>query len=169
MVKLRWLRICLALVATTLLMSGCAAANGSGVSILTLNPNSIQAGFHIEIRATCGDNVNPASVSSAAFGSITLFADHGVLRAIVTIPAKTAPGVFTVSLRCASGERSSATLTVLGAHTTPNVHHGPNTGGGEMAASAGAKLALGGGLLAIIAGVGLWLASMSRRRTSPRG
>ena len=63
--------------------------------------------------------------------------------------------VYTVDLRCASGQRSSAELTVLDSHDRPDRHHGPDTGGGEMAASTGPKLALGGGLLAIIAGVGL--------------
>jgi hypothetical protein len=169
MVGPRWIRICLALAATTLLATGCAAANGSALTVLTLNPNSINAGFQIEIRATCGDNLNPAFVSSRAFGSITLLADHGILTDVVTIPKTTAAGTYTVSLQCASGQRSSAELTVLNGHGKPNVHHGPDTGGGEMAASTGAKLALGGGLLAIVAGVGLWLVSMSRRRASMRG
>lgn len=166
---LRWFRICLALVATGLLAAGCAAAHGSGLTILTLSPNSIQAGFQIEIRATCGENLNPAFVSSRAFGSITLVADHDVLMDVVTIPSNTAAGTYTVSLQCASGQRSSATLTVLNGHAKPNGHHGPDTGGGQMAASSGATLALTGGLLAILAGIGLWLVSLSRRRASMRG
>ena len=169
MSRLRWLRICLALAASMLLVAGCTPANGSGLTVLTLSPTSINAGFKIRILATCGENLNPAFVTSRAFGTVTLIADHGILSQNVTISTKITPGVYAVDLRCASGQRSSAELTVLNSHGRPNGHHGPDTGGGEMAASTGSKLALGGGLLAIIAGAGLWLASMSRRRTSMRG
>ena len=54
--------------------------------ILLVNPSSIEAGFAVELRATCGDNVNPAFVHSTAFGSVTLVPDNGVLTRNVTVP-----------------------------------------------------------------------------------
>jgi hypothetical protein len=159
----RWLQVGLAGL-SVILLTACGALPASAATILLLNPNSIRAGFQIEIRATCGDNTNPAFVGSAAFGSVTLVPSHGVLRENVSIPASTRSGTYTVSLECASGQQSSAKLTVINGGR-PNPNHGPHTGGGEMAASTGGRLALLGGLGALVAGVGLWLLSGLRRRT----
>jgi hypothetical protein len=72
-----------------------------------------------------------------------------------------------VSLSCASGGRSSATLTVLnGAH--PNANRGPETGGGEMGSMSGARLALFGGVGTILAGAGIMLVAGLRRRATAR-
>src|SRR5262249_53932920 len=73
--------LALAVVASTLL-AACvpfAASPASAATILVVSPNSIRAGFSVMLRATCGDNVNPAFVSSAAFGSLTLVPSHGEL------------------------------------------------------------------------------------------
>src|ERR1051326_3240746 len=69
-------------------LAGCgplALTPANAATILFLNPSSIRAGFTIEIRATCGDNANPAFVHSAAFGSVTLVPHLGVLAENVTI------------------------------------------------------------------------------------
>jgi hypothetical protein len=71
-----------------------------------------------------------------------------------------------VSLACASGEKASTKLTVVRGGAPPNPNQGPRTGGGEMAASLGGKLALYGGLGGIVVGLGIWLMLGLRRRTS---
>jgi len=80
-----WLRLCLASIAAVL-FSACVALPASAATILLVNPSSIRAGFQVEIRATCGDNANPAFVRSSAFGSVTLVPSHGILEENVTIP-----------------------------------------------------------------------------------
>ena len=82
----------------------------------------------------------------------------------VTIMRNVRPGAYTVSLSCASGQHSTATLTVLGGGFNPR--HGPHTGGGEMASTTGARIGLYGGGLALVTGLGIWLASGLRRRTA---
>jgi hypothetical protein len=49
----------------------------------------------------------------------------------------------------------------------PNV--GPATGGGEMAASAGARIAIFGGLGAVALGICVWIVSAVRRRSTIGG
>ena len=164
---MRWLRIGFASVVALMALAACVPANASGASVLVLSPSSIRAGFQIEVSATCVDNLNSATVSSRAFGSITLVPDHGLLMTEVTIPSNTVSGTYTVSLSCASGGRSSSQLTVLnGAH--PNPHHGPDTGGGEMGSMSAAHLVLLGGIGTIAAGIGIWFVMALRRRTPVR-
>jgi len=122
----RRLRICFASVVSVLALAACVPANASGVNVLVLSPGSIRAGFQIEVRATCLDNLNTATVSSGVFGRLTLIPDHGLLMTEVTIPSDTVSGTYTVSLSCASGGRSSSQLTVLNG-SRPNPHHGPDT------------------------------------------
>jgi hypothetical protein len=145
-------------------LAGCGATAANAATILFLNPSSIRAGFQIEIRATCGDNTNPAFVHSAAFGSVTLVPNHGILRENVTIPRSTRAGTYNVNLDCASGQHSTAKLAVIGGGFNPT--HGPHTGGGEMASTTGAKIGLYGGALALLAGLGIWLAAGRRRRAA---
>jgi hypothetical protein len=164
---MRWLRIILATCSTVLLTTACDPASASAAALLIVNPNSINAGFTVEVRATCGDNVNPAFVHSRAFGSVTLVPSNGVLRANVTVPKSTKSGTYTVDLSCASGQLSSAKLTVLNGGK-PNPSHGPQTGGGEMAASLTGKMTLYGGLGVIVLGLGTWLLIGMRRRPSVR-
>src|ERR1700709_2209850 len=123
--RIRRLRICFASIVSVLALAACVPANASGITVLSLSPSSIRAGFQIEINATCLDNLNTATVSSRAFGRLTLVPDHGLLMTEVTIPSDTVPGPYSVNLSCASGGHSSAELTVLnGSH--PNPHHGPD-------------------------------------------
>jgi len=166
---MRWLRITLATCATVLLSAACIPASASAATLLLVNPSSIDAGFAVEVRATCGDNVNPAFVHSQAFGSVTLVPMNGVLKANVTIPRSTKAGTYTVNLSCASGQQSTAKLTVLGGGAAPNNNNGPHTGGGQMAAGLAGKLTLYGGLAAVVVGLGSWLLIGLRRRNAVRG
>jgi hypothetical protein len=165
---MRWLRIFLASGATALFATACIPASANAATLLIVNPSSIRAGFTVEVRATCGDNVNPAFVHSRAFGSVTLVPANGVLRADVTVPKSTKSGTYTVDLSCASGQLSSAKLTVLDGGK-PNNSRGPHTGGGEMAASLTGKVTLYGGLGVLVLGLGSWLLLGVRRRHAVRG
>ncbi len=161
-------------------LAGCAGvATVSASQILDVVPGSIRAGFSIEIRATCGENVNPAFVHSGAFGSVTLVPDHGLLSTDVTIPPDTAGGTYPVALTCASGQHSAVNLTVLNparpgtqnpaaqaeAGAEPNPSIGPATGGGETSASAGARALLGGAVM-VVAGAIIWIVAAIWRRAA---
>jgi hypothetical protein len=139
-------------------------ANAS--TILLITPSTVQPGFPITISATCGNNANPAIVTSKVFGTITLLPSNGKLRTSVTVPISTAPATYDVSLTCADGTTTTNTLTVERNTPafTPIPNIGPATGGGEMAASTGARIAAYGGLAAIGIGVVVWIAVARRRR-----
>jgi hypothetical protein len=144
------------------------ARAAQGGVFVQVNPNTIQAGYQVAIHASCGEDLNPATVTSRAFGEITLTPHLGsrFLSGSATVPADTRAGQYEVELRCANGGRASAELFVLGmARPT----RGPDTGGGGRAGSGGgpvvpAPLMFGGaGAVALAAGLGLLL---SRRRPS---
>jgi len=165
MVAMRWMRISLAAFGIIFALSACAPANASGATLLIVSPGSIHAGYQVELRATCADNVNPGYVSSAAFGSVTLEPDHGILMDTVTVPSHMTSGTYNVYLRCASGGSSTAKLTVLNG-AKPNPHHGPETGGGEMGSMTSAHLALVGGVGTLASGVGIMILMAVRRRSA---
>jgi hypothetical protein len=109
----------------------------SGVAI-EVNPSTIQAGFQVQIRASCGDDLNPATARSRAFGEITLTPHHQSDQLIgsATVPTSTDPGDYRVDLRCANGSSARAELIVLGmARPT----RGPDTGGGGTTDGAGSE------------------------------
>lgn len=158
-------------------LAGCAGvASVSSSQILDVVPGSIHAGFSIEIRATCGDNVNPAFVHSGAFGPVTLVPDHGLLATDVTIPPDTAAGAYPVTLTCASGQQSTVNLTVAnrarpgrdpaartGAGARPNPSVGPATGGGGTSAGAGVRQLVGGAVMVVIGAI-IWIVAVVWRR-----
>ncbi|HKD98782.1 MAG TPA: hypothetical protein VKB69_14480 [Micromonosporaceae bacterium] len=147
--------------------TGFGAAPAAAASVLSLNPTTIRPGFSVEIRATCGENANPAVVHSGAFGSVTLVPSNGVLRTDVTIPSDTIAGVYTVFLECASGQRDSTQLTVIdGSGRRPNPDIGPQTGGGEMSGSVAMRTLYGGLAAALVGGI-IWIvaALLARRRS----
>jgi hypothetical protein len=164
----RWAYIGVASVLCALLLSACGAAGTSGGTVLVVSPGSIRAGYQVSVRATCHDNLNPAHVTSDAFGPVTLEPDHGLLMTDVMVPAGTPSGTYTAKLSCASGGRSSTTLTVLDG-THPAAFHGPDTGGGQMASTGPARLALLAGLGLVLVGLGLALVTMVRRRAGAEG
>jgi hypothetical protein len=117
-----------------------ALADGAWIEV---NPSSIQAGFRVGIRASCQDNLNPATVKSDAFGEITLAPENGFLVGAATIPSNKRAGAYTVELTCANGSSASTTLNVIGMERPT---HGPATGGGGTAPTGTGPLVLAGGL-----------------------
>jgi hypothetical protein len=148
------------------------ATPASAATILLITPSTIEAGFAITVSATCGDNVNPAVVTSTVFGTVTLVPDRGKLHASITVPANTRPGTYNVDLSCASGQTSTSNFAVVHRAVpanTLNPTFGPATGGGEMAASTGARIAIFGGLGAVVVGIAVWIVSSVRRRPTIGG
>jgi hypothetical protein len=147
------------------------ATPASASTILLITPSTIEAGFAITLSATCGDNLNPAIVTSKVFGTVTLVPDNGKLHTSVTVPSTTSPGTYTVNLSCASGQTAASTFSVTRPTSpdTVNPNLGPATGGGEMAASSGARIAIFGGFGAVALGIGVWLVSAVRRRPTIGG
>jgi hypothetical protein len=132
---MRFARVLLATAAVLCGGASCteAAANAAGVWI-EVSPATITAGFQVSIRASCGDNANPATVKSNAFGTVTLQPVGGLLSTQVTVPPDTPKGTYDVRLTCPTGSRANTTLTVLNTATvTHQATLGPNTGGGFLA------------------------------------
>lgn len=155
----RWLAGVAGLVAVALSVAAPAPVATAAAQVdvfVEVNPSTIQAGFQVGIRASCGEDLNPASVRSGAFGEITLTPHQGSRQLVgsATVPSSTRPGQYRVDLRCANGSTASADLFVL---DMAQPTRGPKTGGGGTAgagpgqvgtllASAGAA-ALAGGML----------------------
>jgi hypothetical protein len=120
-------------------LGACAdgAANSAGVWV-RVNPATVNAGAQTQITATCGQNVNTATVTSTAFGSVTLQASSTVLSASVTIPSSTPKGAFDVRLTCPGTGTANTTLMVVSSMAAQGQGQasnapGPNTGGGFLA------------------------------------
>jgi hypothetical protein len=148
------------------------ATPASASTILLITPSTVEAGFAVTLSATCGDNVNPAIVTSQVFGTVTLVPDRGKLHTNITVPLTTAPGTYNVNLSCASGQTTTSNFSVIRPTSPPqtvNPNVGPATGGGEMAASGGARIAIFGGLGAVALGIGVWIVSAVRRRPTIGG
>jgi hypothetical protein len=145
-----------------------AQAAQGGVYV-QVNPNTIQAGFQVGINASCGEDLNPATVTSRAFGEITLnpYPGSRLLSGSATVPSDTEAGEYRVDLECANGATASAELFVLGMAMPTR---GPSTGGGGTAAAGPTDpdrlvpaLLGGASAVALAAGLGLLLV---RRRTT---
>ncbi|HZN76863.1 MAG TPA: hypothetical protein VFC00_34995 [Micromonosporaceae bacterium] len=153
----------LAVAGGTVLM-GAAPAHAVDVFV-EVNPNTIQAGYAVVIRASCGDSVNPGTVKSDAFGEVTLVHQYGFLTATVTVPTNTRPRGYTVKLTCPTGSSATTTLWVVG---MPAPTRGPHTGGGWLAVGGGSDRGLGGMTLVggglVVVGVGAGLGLLLRRR-----
>lgn len=146
-----------AIIAAAPAASAAAAQGAPGSVYIEVNPNTIQAGYQVGLRASCGENVNQATVSSRAFSDVTLRPQSGsnMMTASAMVPPDTRPGEYRADLRCANGDTASAELFVLDM-ARPTA--GPPTGGGGTAGAAiAAPLLLGGGALALAVGVGMLL------------
>jgi hypothetical protein len=129
-----------------------------------VNPSTIQAGFSVSIRASCGDNVNPAKVSSDAFGEQTMLPANGFLYATVSVPSNKAAKGYPVKLACANGATATSTLFVLGMNTPTK---GPHTGGGGLSGQGPAgPTVVAGGLTVLGVGAALGFVALRRRRTA---
>jgi hypothetical protein len=148
-----------------------AAANTAGVWV-QVSPSTIQPGSAVGIRASCGDDQNPATVTSPAFDTVTITPVNGILTATTQVPASTAPGTFDVRLLCETGSKATTTLTVLKtAAAPPPPAMGPHTGGGFLAGGGASGLSvpwLAVGAVAFAAAITVGVRSHRRARRSAR-
>lgn len=117
--------------------AGCADAVANSASVwVSVSPATVNAGFQTQVTASCGENVNSATVSSTAFGSEDLRPTGGILSTTVTVVPNTAAGTYGVRLACPTGSQATTTLTVIGGGTKGASVPGPDTGGGFLAGQA---------------------------------
>lgn len=148
-----------AALATALVLTA-TPAHAAAAVFVELNPSTVPAGEEISLRASCDDNLKPATVTAEPIGEVTAQPEFGFLTATVRVPPATEPGDYPAVLRCPDGGgTATATLHVV-AKVQPS--RGPATGGGGTAPGATAPALVGGGLAAIVAG--LVLAAVSLRR-----
>jgi hypothetical protein len=127
-----------------------------------VNPNTVQAGFQVQIRASCGDDQSPAVVRSEAFGQVTVLPDNGFLTATAVVPPNKRPREYRVRLSCPNGATASTTLVVV-SMGRPTL--GPATGGGGKAgAGRGGGFMITGGLAVLGVGAGVGLLVLRRRK-----
>ncbi|MEV6345060.1 hypothetical protein [Actinoplanes sp. NPDC051851] len=136
------------------------AARAASVFV-ELNPDTVPAGEDITLRASCEDNLKAATVSAEPLGDVEVSPEFGFLTATARVPAGTGAGDYPVLLECPTGRKATATLHVV-SNVSPK--RGPATGGGGTAPERIAPLLIGGGLLAIGAGLALGVVSIRRRR-----
>ena len=145
-------------------------ANAGGVWV-EVTPAAVDAGSPVALRADCGDNSVPATVTSTAFGTVTVQPDLNLLTAKVQVPAQTKKGRYDVNLACRSGSTATATLWV-DSKVTAEPSMGPHTGGGFLAdrgrnGLAGPEIWLIGGAGALAAAGALGAIAVRRRRHRP--
>jgi len=140
------------------LFAGAAPAQAAAVFV-EANPSTARAGDQIGLRASCDDNLKPATVRSGPLGAITVQPRYGFLTATARIPVTTKAGDYRLTLSCPGGETATGTLHVV-VKVEPT--RGPATGGGGTAPGRSAPMLIGGGVTAIVAG--LLLAVTTRRR-----
>ena len=121
--------------AVPVLFGGAGPAYAATVFVET-NPSTARAGDEIGVRASCTDNLQPATVTADPLGTVTVGPSFGFLTA-------------------------TSTLHVV-AKVEPS--QGPATGGGGTAPGRSAPMLIGGGLGAIAAGLVLAVVSVRRRR-----
>ena len=147
------------------------AANAAGVWI-EVTPEAVDAGSFVALRADCGDNSVPATVTSRAFGTVTVEPFLNMLKAEVEVPARTSEGVYDVNLVCPSGSTATASLRVGSKGPTAEPSMGPHTGGGFLANRGrnwltGPVIWLVGGAGALVAAGALGAITVRRRRHRP--
>jgi hypothetical protein len=125
------------------------------------NPSTVPSGDEVAIRASCDDNLKPATVTVEPIGTITVSPSYGFLTATTRVPAATDPGDYPVRLKCPDGKTAENTLHVV---VKVEPARGPATGGGGTAPGASAPVMIGGGLVAMAAGVALGVVALRRRR-----
>jgi hypothetical protein len=154
-------------------------ANAADVWI-EVTPETVDAGSFVALNADCGDNSVPATVTSEAFGTVTVRPFVNMLTAEVDVPAGTKEGGYDVNLACRSGSTATASLWVgskglaaepsMGPTAEPSM--GPHTGGGFLAnrgrsGLTGPEIWLIGGAGALVAAGALGAITVRRRRHRP--
>jgi hypothetical protein len=151
------------------------AAQAANVFV-EVTPTTVDAGFLVGIRASCGGGSDPATVESGAFGKVTVHPQNGFLTAAATVPIGQRAGYYTVRLSCQNGQSATTRLGVIdrngvaptspsAAPTTQFPSRGPATGFGGTAGGHSAMLLVTGGLVALGASLCLGLVTVRRRRT----
>ena len=146
-----------------------SAATGVGIDV---TPQSVDAGSFVALRADCGDNSVPGTVTSRAFGTVTVEPFLNMLKAEVEVPARTSEGMYDVNLFCANGTTATASLRVGSKGPTAEPSMGPHTGGGFLAnrgrnGLTGPVIWLVGGAGALVAAGALGGITVRRRRHRP--
>ena len=152
-----------ALLAATLALSGVLltpAPARAGDIYVQLSPSTVEAGYLVGIRASCSENTEPATVESAAFGTVTAQPQDGLLTAAALVPEGTDAGRFRVKLNCPDGRNASTTLNVVAAGRPKR---GPATGFGGSAGPDAGDLLLGGGIAVTLVGAVLGMVTLRRR------
>jgi hypothetical protein len=139
-----------------------APASAAAIFVET-TPSTARPGDQVGVRASCTDNLTAATVTSSAFGTVTVQPRFGFLTATTHVPATVRVADYRVSLRCPDGKTASTVLHVV-AKVEPT--QGPATGGGGTAPGRSAPMLIGGGLTAVVAGLVLAASSLRRRRFS---
>jgi hypothetical protein len=147
-----------------------ATAAGVGIEV---NPQTVDAGSFVALRANCEDNSVPATVTSGAFGTVSVQPMLNMLTAEVEIPAQINEGSYSVNLVCPSGSTATTSLQVTSkGTTTAEPSMGPHTGGGFLANRGRNVLTapviwLIGGVCALVAAGVLGAVTLRRRRYRP--
>jgi len=173
----------LATVALFALLGGASAcgqprATSAGGVWIEVTPATADAGSFVALRADCGDNSVPATVTSKAFGTVTVKPFVNMLTAEVDVPAGTKEGGYDVNLACRSGSTATASLWVgsndvaVEEGPTAEPSMGPHTGGGFLAnrgrsGLTGPEIWLIGGAGALVAAGALGAITVRRRRHRP--
>ncbi|RSM51642.1 hypothetical protein DMB66_41380 [Actinoplanes sp. ATCC 53533] len=126
-----------------------------------VNPSTVRAGDEIGIRASCDDNLKAATVTIDPTGAIIVSPRYGFLTATARVPATTDAGDYDVDLKCPDGKTAKSTLHVV---VKVEPVRGPATGGGGTAPGRAAPFLIGGGLVALAAGLALSVVATRRRR-----
>src|SRR5262245_6565534 len=161
---MRLIRALLAGAAACLVASGAAgcgeahAGTSSGVFV-RVSPRTISPGTNVRITASCGDGSSSATVTSIAFGTLTMLPEGTLMTGTAFVPPSAAPGTISVDLTCRNGSTATTTLTIVGSNAVPSTATmGPHTGGGFLATGGrgmrSSALWVLGGLAAIGAEIG---------------
>jgi hypothetical protein len=152
-------------------------AASAGSVWIEVTPEAVDAGSSVALRADCGDNSVPATVTSNAFGTVSVQPDLNLLTGEVQVPARTKEGGYDVNLACRSGSTAATTLRVRSKATaqpstaTAKPSMGPHTGGGFLAnrdrGLAAPAIWLIGGVGALAAAGALGAITVRRRRHRP--
>lgn len=132
-----------------------------------VSPSTVQPGYLVGIRASCGDNSVGATVVSDAFGAVGVQPQGGVLTAAPMVRERTRPGNYRVKLECRGGETASTMLQVV--KKIPNQpSRGPATGFGGSSGGVTGKLLLPVGAALTIAGLIIAVMALRRPRATAR-
>ncbi|MEV6299808.1 hypothetical protein AB0M02_10435 [Actinoplanes sp. NPDC051861] len=138
-----------------------SAAHAAAAVFVELNPSTVPAGDDLSLRASCDDNLEPATVTAEPIGTVTVQPEFGFLTANAEVPDATEAGDYPVTLKCPDGRTATSTL-----HVVEKVEpaRGPATGFGGTASGTSATVMIGAGLATIAAGAALGVVALRRRR-----